>query len=484
MWAQSMVLFVREDMQSRSRMTRCVAIPGLLVIMADVERQAMVVGQLRKQGYPVIEANNGAAAGKIVGQRPVALALIDGGLPEGAVLPEWIRRESPTTAVIVLDAGWSEAREVAFLSAGAQACFAFPVARPARLQAMIVAAMCAAPQVIPLHSPRKGALGKLKGNSPALLALIESIRLLAPLPDPILVLGESGVGKELVSRAIHEESAQQSGPLVTVNCAAIKPDLFESELFGHREGSFTGATRDRPGLLEAARGGTLFLDEIGDLPPELQAKLLRVLEIGEYRPVGAERTRRVEARIIAATNRDLHAGIERGEFREDLYFRLSGLEIQVPPLRERREDITLLAWHFLDHYSQRFRRPALSFSDSALKRFRVESWTRNNVRELEWTIRQAVARSRGGAVLTPESLRLTGPTPQVEAEDELLSLPYGEALLQSRERFVRRYLHHCLERADHNKARAAELAGMDRANFHRLLRKMNIQLPAARKIPA
>ena len=456
-------------------MTPDVSSPGLLVIMADASRQKSVVAHLSGLSAPIIEADTGAAAGKIVGQRPVAAAIIDGGLPEGAVLPEWIRRESPSTVVIVLDADWSDSRQAAFLSGGAQACLRLPLTDNSRLLTLAREAVSRTKQLGPMSRARTGALAKLKGSSPALLALVESIQLLAPLPDPILVLGESGVGKELVSRAIHDESERSRGPLVIVNCAAIKPDLFESELFGHRAGSFTGAVRDRTGLLEAARDGTLFLDEVGELPISLQAKLLRVLETGEYRPVGSDRIRRVEARIIAATNRDLRAEIDRGNFREDLYFRLSGLEIEVPTLRARRADIPLLAEHFLQHYSERFRRPALSFSASALQRLRAEDWGRNNVRELQWTIRQAVARSRGGEALTPEALKLTGPAPAIDSDDELLQLPYSEALQQSRDQFVRRYLLSCLERADQNKARAAELAGVERANFYRLLRRMGIR---------
>ena len=340
-------------------------------------------------------------------------------------------------------------------------------------------------QVVPLRRPRRGALARLKGNSPAMMALIESIQLFSPLPDPVLVLGESGVGKELVSRSIHDESTQRSGPLVIVNCAAIKEDLFESELFGHRAGSFTGATRDRAGLLESARNGTLFLDEVGELPLGLQAKLLRVLEIGEYRPVGSEHIRRVEARIVAATNRDLVAEIAAGRFREDLYFRLSGLEIRVPSLRERRGDIPMLAYHFLDHYSERFNRPGLRLSEATITRLQAKSWERNNVRELEWTIRQAVARSHGHEALTPQALRLSPLEPAgCTPNEDLWCLPYAEALQSSRECFIRRYLTDCLERADYNKTRAAALAGMDRANFHRLLRRSGIQIPTPEKISA
>ena len=326
-----------------------------------------------------------------------------------------------------------------------------------------------------LITPEADRFGEMIGGSRAMKKVFGLLKRMAGHDDPILIIGESGTGKELAAHGIHQHSACSDGPFVPINCGAIAADLFESELFGHRAGSFTGAVRDRTGLLEAARDGTLFLDEVGELPISLQAKLLRVLETGEYRPVGSDRIRRVEARIIAATNRDLRAEIDRGNFREDLYFRLSGLEIEVPTLRARRADIPLLAEHFLQHYSERFRRPALSFSASALQRLRAEDWGRNNVRELQWTIRQAVARSRGGEALTPEALKLTGPAPAIDSDDELLQLPYSEALQQSRDQFVRRYLLSCLERADQNKARAAELAGVERANFYRLLRRMGIR---------
>jgi DNA-binding NtrC family response regulator len=210
----------------------------------------------------------------------------------------------------------------------------------------------------------------------------------APTDSTVLILGESGTGKELVARAIHEQSPRQQAPLIAVNCAAIPEGLIEAELFGHEKGAFTGATSARQGLVEAAHGGTLFLDEIGELPLPAQARLLRVLQEGEIRRVGASSARRVNVRLVAATHRDLAAMVEHGEFREDLYYRIRVMEIRLPPLRERGEDITELAGFLLGKACRRLHRPLMRFDDEAFATMRAYGWP-GNVRELENVIERA-----------------------------------------------------------------------------------------------
>ncbi|MEL6346068.1 MAG: sigma-54 dependent transcriptional regulator, partial [Myxococcota bacterium] len=346
------------------------------------------------------------------------------------------------------------------------------------------------------RAPR-GAISLLKGNSSAMRELLETIRDLAPLPDTLLIRGESGVGKELVARAVHEQSMVREGPFVAVNCAAIKPELFESELFGHRAGAFTGATRERSGLIESAQNGTLFLDEIGELSSDLQAKLLRLLEQREYRRVGAEQRRLLEARVVAATHVDLETAIEARRFRQDLYFRLSALELRVPPLRDRRDDIQLLAYHFLNKYNHRYDRSVDRIAPRALRLLENADWKRNNVRELEWSIRQAVARCKNQRELTVESFRdrvipgaapISLPRPAHQAPmavdrgdvldiSDLLDVNYGEAIKDLRRRFATRYAERCLQVANYNKSRAAEIAGMKRSNFSRLIKDLELKIP-------
>src|SRR5689334_7274980 len=241
---------------------------------------------------------------------------------------------------------------------------------------------------------RAGAFGELVGRGPALEAVARQIDLVAPTDAAVLILGESGTGKELVAREVHRRSGRAARPLIKVNCAAVPRELYESEFFGHARGAFTGALRDRAGRFELADGGTLFLDEVGEIPPELQAKLLRVLQEGELERVGEERTRRVDVRLIAATNRDLRAEAEAGRFRQDLYFRLSVFPIELPPLRRRAEDIPVLAEHFLALAARKLGRPKPRLTLADAQRLQRYGWP-GNVRELQHVIERAVILAEG-----------------------------------------------------------------------------------------
>ncbi len=239
------------------------------------------------------------------------------------------------------------------------------------------------------------AFGELIGQSPALEAVARQIDLVSPTDSSVLILGESGTGKELVAREIHRRSRRSGQALIKVNCAAVPRELYESEFFGHAKGAFTGALRDRVGRFELADGGTLFLDEVGEIPLELQAKLLRVLQEGELERVGEERTRRVNVRLVAATNRDLRAEAEAGRFRQDLFYRLSVFPIEAPPLRKRMEDIPLLADHFLETSSRRVGRPKPPLTLAAVQQLQQYDWP-GNVRELQHVIERAIIVSTGG----------------------------------------------------------------------------------------
>lgn len=238
--------------------------------------------------------------------------------------------------------------------------------------------------------------GDIVGESAALRKVLDQITLVAPSEANVLILGESGTGKELVARAIHERSQRSAKPLIKVNCASIPRDLFESEFFGHARGAFTGAIRDRVGRFQLADGGTLFLDEVGEIPLDLQSKLLRVLQEGTFERVGEEKTRRANVRIVAATNRDLRREIEAGTFRQDLFYRLSVFPVELPPLRERREDIPLLARHFISEASKQARCGKLQISDEQMAELQRYHWP-GNVRELQNVIERAMILSSCGA---------------------------------------------------------------------------------------
>jgi transcriptional regulator with GAF, ATPase, and Fis domain len=248
--------------------------------------------------------------------------------------------------------------------------------------------------------------GDIVGQSPALQKVLDQLTLVAPTEANVLVLGESGTGKELIARAIHERSQRAAGPLIKVNCASVPHDLFESEFFGHVRGAFTGAIRDRVGRFQLADGGTLFLDEIGEVPLDLQSKLLRVLQEGTFERVGEERTRRANVRIVAATNRDLRREVEAGTFRQDLFFRLSVFPLELPPLRERKEDIPLLVRHLIAQTSQQVRGGNLQVTEQQMVRLQNYSWP-GNIRELQNVIERAMILSNCGEL--PLNLNLLLP---------------------------------------------------------------------------
>jgi transcriptional regulator with GAF, ATPase, and Fis domain len=237
--------------------------------------------------------------------------------------------------------------------------------------------------------------GDIVGRSPALQKVLRQIELVAQTETSVLILGESGTGKELVARAIHERSLRRTRPMIRVNCGSIPQELFESEFFGHVKGAFTGAIRDRVGRFQLADGGTLFLDEVGEIPLWLQSKLLRVLQEGEFERVGEERTRRVDVRIVAATNRDLRREVDQGRFRPDLYYRLSVFPVEVPPLRDRREDIGLLAAHFINRSCSRLNCAETRLTDEIVRQLEDYDWP-GNIRELQNVIERAVILSGGG----------------------------------------------------------------------------------------
>jgi transcriptional regulator with GAF, ATPase, and Fis domain len=277
------------------------------------------------------------------------------------------------------------------------------------------------------------AFGDIVGNSAPLKEVLRQIQMVAPTDASVLIHGESGTGKELIARAIHERSQRHARPLIKVNCASVPRELFESEFFGHVRGSFTGAVRDRAGRFQLADGGTLFLDEVGEIPLELQSKLLRVLQEGEYERVGEEHTRKTNVRVIAATNRDLPREIATGRFREDLYYRLNVFPLTVPPLRERQSDIPLLADHFLRRACQRIAGTSAKLTRANVEQLLHYDWP-GNIRELQNVIERALILSQGGVLQFDAMLSSTkhrGPVPvAAEANGEVLT----RAQLKERER--------------------------------------------------
>jgi two-component system response regulator HydG len=319
------------------------------------------------------------------------------------------------------------------------------------------------------------------GSSPAMREVFRLIDKVSGSNATVLVTGESGTGKELVARSLHRRSPRARRPFVAVNCAAMTPTLLESELFGHVKGAFTGAASSKRGLFEAASGGTLFLDEVGDIPLSTQVALLRALQEGEVRPVGATEHIKVDVRVIAATNVDLKKAMAQGRFREDLFYRLNVISIALPPLRARREDVALLAYHFLARYAQRAGKKVERFSAEALRSLEQFHWP-GNVRELENAVERAVVLARGPEVSVDElpaavtsAAQVVDVAPKAAPSVEAPLMPYVQAKKLAVGAFDQQYLTRVLAKTGGNITAAAALAGLDRSNFRRLVKQY--QLP-------
>ena len=317
----------------------------------------------------------------------------------------------------------------------------------------------------------------LVGQSSQMRSVFKLVDTVSYSTATVLIQGESGTGKELVARAIHFRSPRKDKPFVAVNCSALTDTLLESELFGHMKGSFTGATNNKKGLFEAADGGTIFLDEIGDMPAATQVRLLRVLQEGEVKRVGANETTKVDVRVIAATNVDLAKAKEQGKFREDLFYRLNVITVRLPPLRDRPEDIPLLAQHFLKIYATKVGKKVNVIAPAAMQVLTSARWV-GNVRELENCLERAVVLTTGSQIdvedLPPE-LRINEQGSGGELEVfSLAHLPYAQAKKLAMRAFERRYLSALLDKSSNNVSMAARAAGVDRSNFRRLLKQYEV----------
>ncbi len=306
------------------------------------------------------------------------------------------------------------------------------------------------------------------GRSRSMQEIFLTIQKIASYTTTVLIQGETGTGKELIARAIHLNGSRKGKPLVTINCGAMPKELLESELFGHKKGSFTGAVSDKAGLFEAASGGTIFLDEIGEMPIELQVKLLRVLQEGEIRRVGENTDRKVDVRVIAATNRDLNDDVKKGLFRGDLYYRLNVVPITIPPLRERQEDIIPLVEHFLRKFGSRMNKAGVEISSEGMKLLLTNPWP-GNVRELENSIERALALSGSSRLLAPEHFPHIAPGSGI-----LDQLAEGKSLKQMLQAVERRFIIEALDKTGWRVTRAAELLACTRQHLHNKMKRYKI----------
>ncbi len=430
--------------------------------------------------FGVAMASNGAEALEFAAGHHVAAMLLDLNMPgmSGLEVITEMRRINPNTAIIVLTAYGTVETAVSALKQGAWDFLSKPVRREELLRSLTKA--CQHSRLLDENQRLKqimassGMVKTLAGDSKAMCELRERIAAVASSAYTVLIRGESGTGKELVAEAVHALSERSSKPFVKVNCPAIPEQLLESEMFGYVKGAFTGAVGSRKGMFVQAAGGTLMLDEVGDLPLGVQAKLLRTLQDGEVRAVGSNKSERVNARIVAATNQDLEVKIRRGEFREDLFYRLNVLTINIPPLRERKEDIPLLASLFFSQSCAELGIEEKYLSPEALASLTQHDWP-GNVRELQNFIRrQAVfAAHKGSGTVSLASM------PGEDAaygEPQNAAQSYKDAKNMLVDTFTKNYMQNLLKRTGGNISEAARLCGIERVSLQKILRRLEMDV--------
>jgi DNA-binding NtrC family response regulator len=431
---------------------------------------------LSKDGYRVRAVTSGKDALAVLEEESYQLVVSDLRMPEmdGLELVREAGKRFPETGFVVMTAFASLESAVEALRLGA----ADYITKPFQIEEIHIVVQKVL-EGLNLRRENRRLRAKLGsdsvepivvGQSEETRKLLELIRRIAPSDSTVLVTGESGTGKELVAQVIHHYSERANGEFVSINCAALPDTLLESELFGHTRGSFTGAIRDKEGLFKVANGGTLFLDEIGDMSPSLQVKLLRALQEREVLPVGATRPIKIDVRIIAATNCDIERKQQTGEFRLDLYYRLSVIPVHIKPLRDRKDDILELAEHFLDRVSHRIGVPEKTLSPEVKKLFTLYAWP-GNVRELENTIEQVVILSEGTVILPGA---LPGKIKSSETSSFQLSAGMSGGSLEDVEK---EYMLRVLEETGWQKKRASEILGIDPSTIYRKLQRYGIDPP-------
>ena len=442
---------------------------NILVVDDEEIVRSSLVDWLREDGYHAEAASDGFEALQKMKERRWDIALVDLKMPkmDGLELMERMKEMDPDIQVIIITAYATVHTAVQAMKKGAYDYLVKPF-NPEEISLLIERLIQSKELAREVSFLRKELTKQyrfhdLVSKSPKMQQVFEFARTVAKSNSNILILGESGTGKELLARAIHNESPRANGPFVAVSCVALPETLLESELFGHEKGAFTDAITQKKGKFELAHGGTLFLDEIGDISPKLQLALLRVLEEREFTRVGGTQPIRVDVRIIAATNRDLKRAVDEGQFRDDLYYRLNVISIKIPPLRERREDIPLLAQHFVEKFNIELGKRVERISEEAMKKLMAYHWP-GNVRELENVIERAMVITKG-SVIRPEEIQLpTEETPP--AEDKSLRAVERAHILR------------VLEENNWNVQRSAQILGIDRVTLYNKMKRYGIKRPS------
>jgi DNA-binding NtrC family response regulator len=452
--------------------------PRILVVEDEAGIRLALSGLLRREGYEVIQCESGADALAQLGSSAFDFVLTDLALgegPSGLDVMRFAKEQQPETPIVMITAHGSEKIAVDAMKLGAEDYVPKPFdndeIRLVVRRALERTQLARENRLLRARVEREFGMGNLIGRGPAMRAVFETIRKVAETDLTVLIRGESGTGKELVAQALHEASARKSSPFVAVNCAAISRELVESELFGHEKGAFTGADARRAGRFEAAHGGTIFLDEIGDMAPDTQAKVLRVLQERSFERVGGVKPIQVDVRVIAATHRDLEKDVASGRFREDLYYRLKVVEIRLPALRERPEDLPALAEHFLAQVAERLGRERKRLGASAQAALAGYAWP-GNARELRNVIEQSAVLASGEEIDAADLLIAGAKPPVGGTADEL---PFSEAKRVAVEGFEREFLLRALRANEGNVSRTATAIGMVRQSLQQKIRELGLR---------
>ncbi len=455
------------------------------ILVVDDERgmRRVLCAMLEKKGYFVHTAADGLEAVALLAERPIAVLITDIKMPnmDGMALLDHVLAHHPHVPTVVITAHGTVDNAVVALKKGA---FDY-ITKPfdiTEMQVIVEKALHTRELNDRNYHPAPEEIGRydIIGRSKQMMAVYDVISKVADTPSTVLITGESGTGKELIARALHQHSSRQKKPFIAINCAAIPQNLMESELFGHEKGAFTGAISSRAGRFELAHEGTLFLDEIGEIPVEMQVKMLRALQEGSFERVGGVQTIKVEVRVVAATNQNLQEKIKQGTFREDLFYRLNVVPIHLPPLRERRSDIPLLVQHFLDKFNLRLRKSIEGITPEALNSLQEHQWP-GNIRELENVIERCLLFASGAQItlqeLPPELLQ-SGTQggvyiPPAIACDMSMSLP--ELWKIQKERLEREMLRRALDQTQGNVTKAADLLGISRKSMQKKMKDLGLR---------
>lgn len=446
---------------------------------------------LRRDNKTFAAVTSGEAALEFLSKNRADLVLMDINLPgrSGLDVLDRMRAAGMESEVVLMTGKGTVETAVSSLKRGAYDYLTKPFEDIERVSLVVQKAIEKAELVRKIRELELSGLEEdrfldLVGKSYKMKELYQLILRVAPSNSGVLILGESGTGKELVAKAIHQKSKRADKPFVVINCAAMPETLLESELFGYQKGSFTGAYADKRGLFEEANGGTIFLDEIGEVSPTVQVKLLRVLQNGEIRRIGGAENFRVDVRVLAATNKDLQQQVKTKAFREDLFYRLNVITFNLPPLKERKEDISLLAYHFLKKFSEKTGKKVSRISMDTLQTLEEYRWP-GNVRELENVIERAVVLAEGDTItareLPPKLLGEFFYLPETRSDTDFIHLPYRSAKQKALNLFNRAYISNLLRQTSGNVSVASERAGMDRSNFKKIIKKCEINIREFKK---